>query len=74
MKRNFLFEAYHYSLHVIKVFLGIDSYYPLRHHRRQKLKEMLIKFNPMNDDNRDKPEDSQSPRKPKYPFPPNSIK
>jgi hypothetical protein len=70
MKTNFFYEVYHYSLHVIKVFFGINSYYALKHHRRQKLLERMRKFNDSNHRTIDKTDNNDKPVKPKYPFPP----
>jgi|WetSurMetagenome_2_1015567.scaffolds.fasta_scaffold1326408_1 hypothetical protein len=71
MKKNFLYEAYHYSLHLIKLFFGIDSYYAMRNHHRSKLKDRMLKFNDSNHRSIDE-NDSDTRKKSKFPFPPHT--
>jgi hypothetical protein len=73
MKENFFYEAYHYTLHVFKIFLGLGSNYHMPHHKPRKLIQRLNKNLISNYRSLD---DTQSPDltpKDKLPFPPNKI-
>ncbi|HNX00916.1 MAG TPA: hypothetical protein PLE74_09910 [Candidatus Cloacimonadota bacterium] len=43
MKHNIVYEAYHWLKHVVRVFLGMNSYYYMRNHKRQRLTDNLRK-------------------------------
>jgi hypothetical protein len=47
MKKHFMVHACRTTVNVLKIILGINDYYPTRHHRRQRLVERIIKFNAM---------------------------
>ncbi len=67
---NFIFEAYHLILHMIKSFLGIGSNYHMRYHKRRKLTERLNKCLTVNYRATYQADSSESEPNAKYPYSP----